>query len=120
MLYAICDSKITAATIAKTATISPATSFSLYTGATVSVYFPYANTAASPTLNINSTGAKPIYVYGAVITSVYYWPAKSTVQFTYDGSHWVKNDNSAMSTIASWCYKNDKTIIDGGKLAAGS
>ena len=120
MLYAICDSKITAATIAKTATISPATSFSLYTGATVSVYFPYANTAASPTLNINSTGAKPIYVYGAVITSVYYWPAKSTVQFTYDGSHWVMNDNSAMSTIASWCYKNDKTIIDGGKLAAGS
>lgn len=118
MLYS--TSSTAAATAAKVATISPATSFSLYTGATVSVYFPYANTAASPTLNINSTGAKPIYVYGAVITSVYYWPAKSTVQFTYDGSHWVMNDNSAMSTIASWCYKNDKTIINGGKLAAGS
>lgn len=118
MLYS--TSSTVAATVAKVATISPTTSFSLYTGATVSVYFANANTAASPTLNVNSTGAKPIYVYGAAITSVYYWTAKSTVQFTYDGSHWVMNDNSAMSTIASWCYKNDKTIINGSKLAAGS
>lgn len=118
MLYS--TSSTAAATVAKVATISPTTSFSLYTGATVSVYFANANTAASPILNVNSTGAKPIYVYGAAITSVYYWTAKSTVQFTYDGSHWVMNDNSAMSTIASWCYKNDKTIINGGKLAAGS
>lgn len=118
MLYSTSSTAV--ATVAKVATISPTTSFSLYTGATVSVYFANANTAASPTLNVNSTGAKPIYVYGAAITSVYYWTAKSTVQFTYDGSHWVMNDNSAMSTIASWCYKNDKTIINGGKLAAGS
>ena len=118
MLYS--TSSTAAATVAKVATISPTTSFSLYTGATVSVYFIYANTAASPTLNINGTGAKPIYVYGAAITSVYYWSAKSTVQFTYDGSHWVMNDNSAMSTIASWCYTNNKTLINGGKLAAGS
>ena len=124
MLYS--TSSTTAATAEKVVTISPTTSFSLYTGATVSVYFTYANTAASPKLNVNSTGAKPIYVYGAAITSVYYWSAKSTVQFTYVtdntsyGGHWVMNDNSAMSTIASWCYKNNKTIIDGGKLAAGS
>ena len=118
MLYS--TSSTTAATTAKVATISPTTSFSLYTGATVSVYFTYANTAASPTLNVNSTGAKPIYVYGAVITSVYYWSAKSTVQFTYDGSHWVMNDNSAMSTVASWCDTNNKTLINGGKLATGS
>lgn len=55
-----------AATAAKTATcdywVATAKSY-------IHVNFRYANTAASPTLNINSTGAKPIYVNGAAATT---------------------------------------------------
>ena len=44
-----------AATVAKTVS---AANFRLFKGATISVKFSYANTAASPTMNVNGTGAK--------------------------------------------------------------
>lgn len=106
--------------VAKTATISPTTSFSLYVGATVSVTFNESNTAANPTLNVNSTGAKPIYAFGTVLSRVYYWVAKSTVQFVYNGSAWVMTADSAMSLAAQWAYSNDTTYIEGSKIYAGT
>ena len=36
----------------------------LFHGLTITVRFQYSNTVASPTLNVNGTGAKPIYRYG--------------------------------------------------------
>lgn len=30
------------------------------------------------------------------------------------------NASSALSTLANWCYNNDKTIINGGKIATGT
>lgn len=51
-----------AATVAKTAALS---SYSLTTGGIVVVTFTNGNTATSPTLNINSKGAKAIYFRGA-------------------------------------------------------
>ena len=56
--YATCPTA--AATVAKVATIQNG-AFTLEVGAKVSIKFTYANTATAPTLNINSTGAKPIY-----------------------------------------------------------
>lgn len=106
-----------AATVAKVVTLS---GFSLYTGAMVSVYFTYANTASSPTLNVNSTGAKSIRVNNAAITSKYFWRAKDTVTFIYNGTYWVIADTSANSLLASWCSDNDVTLIDGGKIYAKS
>ena len=60
--YAICDTP--AATAAKTATLA---NYVLTEGAPVSVKFTYANTASNATLNLNSTGAKPIYYKGSAI-----------------------------------------------------
>ena len=117
-LFAKC---LTASDIApKTATITPSTSFSLYVGATVSVTFNESNTATSPTLNVNSTGAKPIYAFGVALSRVYYWVAKSTVQFVYNGSAWVMTADSAMSLAAQWACENDTAYIEGSKIYAGS
>ena len=117
-LFAKC---LTASDIAtKTATITPPTSFSLYVGATVPVTFNESNTATSPTLNVNSTGAKPIYAFGVALSRVYYWVAKSTVQFVYNGSAWVMTADSAMSLAAQWACENDTAYIEGSKIYAGS
>ncbi len=62
--YGTCSTA--AATAAKTVSLS---GFSLFTGATVAVMFSNGNTAANPTLNINSTGAKTIYYRNAALTS---------------------------------------------------
>jgi len=53
--YGICDTA--AGTAEKTVNM---TGFYLTKGVTVHIKFTNANSAASPTLNINETGAKPI------------------------------------------------------------
>ena len=82
MLYATCGTA--AGTAAKAATLKAGT-LVLKAGATVSVQFTYANMAASPTLNINGTGAKAVYTQGVRYA---YWAAGATVVFTYDGANW--------------------------------
>lgn len=64
--------------------------FALAAGAKVYVYFDNTNTVTSPTLNVNSTGAKSIRT-GSARESVksYTWPAGSTIEFTYDGTYWI-------------------------------
>jgi hypothetical protein len=59
-----------------------ATGFSLVTGAKVVVKFTVTNTAANPTLNVNSTGAKAIYYRDAAITAGYL-AANRTYEFVY-------------------------------------
>ena len=84
--YAACSTA--AATAAKTASITSGT-FSLEKGARVSVKFTYANTAGTPTLNVNSTGAKYIYHKGSQITgNPYISLLAGMVDFIYDGSLW--------------------------------
>jgi hypothetical protein len=82
MLLASCATGV--ATAAKVATLTSGT-LVLAVGATVSVTFANANTAASPTLNVNGTGAKPIRLNGAGYA---YWAAGATVALVYDGSYW--------------------------------
>ena len=59
--------------------------FALATGAEVTVRFTVTNTASSPTLNVNGTGAKPIQYRNAAIAAGYL-AANRTYRFVYDGS----------------------------------
>ena len=77
-----------AATAAKTASITAGT-FSLEKGARVTVAFANENTADNPTLNINSTGAKAIYIQGEQVTTGDSKNLlKGTCDFVYNGSAW--------------------------------
>ena len=84
----------TGGTVAKTAYIS---GFTLTTGVIVYIKFSYANSAANPTLNVNSTGAKPIYRYKTVAAfnnistnqQTYSWQKEEVVGFLYNGSAWM-------------------------------
>ena len=59
-----CTCTTTAAIAAKEATVVSG-NFTLFTGATVVVKFTNSNSAASPTLKIGNTNAKPIVLYGS-------------------------------------------------------
>ena len=80
--YATCSTA--AATAAKTVTCS---GFYLATGSKITVKFTITNTASSPTLNVNSTGAKPIYYRGSAI-STGYLAANRTYTFVYNGTQY--------------------------------
>lgn len=80
--YGTCSTA--AATAAKTVAC---TSFTLVTGSRIVVKFTVTNTAANPTLNVNSTGAKAIQYRGAAI-SAGYLAANRTYEFVYDGTNY--------------------------------
>lgn len=75
-------------------------------GVTIHVKFTNYNSASSPTLNVNSTGAKKIYMYGGntpgttVATS---WQSGQVVSFTYD--------SGADSNAGAW-FMNDSLNTD--------
>lgn len=75
-------------TAAKAVSITTGT-FNLEAGARVSVQFSNANTANSPTLNVNSKGAKNIFHKGTQITSGGNKALLAgVVDFIYDGTQW--------------------------------
>ena len=94
-------SQTSSGTTAKAATITPALSdtskWELTTGTIVTVKFTNANTAANPTLNINSKGAKAIKTYagGNLSADEYKWKAGSTFTFIYNGTNWLMQDSTA-------------------------
>ena len=99
-----------AVTAAKVATLDDATNFSLTAGVMVAVRFTYGNSAASPTLNVNSSGAKSIaipinesaYVTGNG-TSYNTWGARETILFTYTGTYWTHLPSGRLGYSAfSW------------------
>lgn len=73
-----------AATVAKEVTLA---GYTLTTGSRIAVKFTVTNTAASPTLNVNSTGAKAIMYRGSAI-SAGHLAAKRIYEFIYDGTNW--------------------------------
>ena len=103
--YAVCDTA--AGTAAKTVTIDD---FVLQTGVTVVIKFTNNNTASSPTLQVNSTDAKPIYRYGttaaAGVDNTTGWHAGSMVVLTYDGTGWIMNRGYNYYTDTT--YTNEK------------
>ena len=88
LLYGVCGTA--AGTAAKTVSIDGIAS--LEAGLTIAVKFTYANTAASPTLNVNSLGAKNIYQYGTTVAAgtaaTTGWQAGHVVILVYDGTGW--------------------------------
>ena len=78
--YGTCSTA--AATAAK---VVACAGFTLVTGAVIRVKFTVTNTAANPTLNVNSKGAKAIYYRGAAI-SAGYLAANRTYEFVYNGT----------------------------------
>lgn len=87
--YGTCSTA--AATAAKAVTVSSDQDFELKVGATVLVKFTNTNSAANATLNVNSTGAKPIYYNNAAYTAAgdIAGFASGYISYTYDGTYWV-------------------------------
>lgn len=112
VLYGTCDTA--AATAAKVVTCSDFDT--LMTGVTIRVKFANVNTAASPTVNINSTGAKSVYRFGSTDpVDGNSWNAGEVVELVYDGTSFFMTgaddiaakqnatDNSLQTT--------DKTVV---------
>ena len=100
--YATCATA--AATVAKVASL---TDFVLSTGARIVVKFTYSNTASSPTLNVNGTGAKAIKRYGTTAVGTNpstSWVAGEAVELVYDGTNWVIVRGTAYGNVASLTY----------------
>ena len=84
--YGVCSTS--SATIAKTVTVDD--TFELVAGAQVTIQFTNANTTISPTLNVNSTGAKIMTQYGEKTwQTLNKWNSGVIYTFVYDGTYWV-------------------------------
>ena len=103
--YGVCSTA--ANTAAKTVTLAD---FDVFTeGMLIAVKFTNTNTAASPTLNVNSKGAKPIYLNGTTspgVTVLDSWDANSVVLFVYNTTNnangcWVMVNASSADDIKS-------------------
>lgn len=88
--YGVCGTA--AKTAAKTVTVD---NFVLETGAMIVVKFTESNSVASPTLNVNGTGAKAIKRYGTTAassgTTTTGWIAGAVQLFVYDGTNWIRD-----------------------------
>lgn len=101
--YGVCDTADT--TVAKTVEIDgfPST---LTAGLQVTIKFTNKSGVASATLNVNGTGAKPIYLYGTTAvstgTTTSGWVKGAVQTFTYDGTGWVRDywNNTTYSNVA--------------------
>lgn len=97
--YGICSTA--AGTAAKTVAV---TGFNLVTGARVTVKFTVTNTAASPTLNVNGTGAKAIKYRDSTI-STGYLAANRVYEFVYDGTDYLFMGDINTDTTNAWTGK---------------
>lgn len=110
--YAECSTA--AGTAAKVVTLS---GFSLATGARITVKFTVTNTAGSPTLNVNSTGAKTIMYRGSAI-SAGYLAANRVYEFIYDGTNWeligdINTDTNTDTKVTNTLATTTKAYVTG-------
>ncbi|MBO7550640.1 MAG: hypothetical protein J6T62_03840, partial [Fibrobacter sp.] len=106
-----CECPTEAGTAAKVVTLPDAAGFVLAAGASLYVKFQYTNSVASPTLNVNGTGAKAIYRYGTTTpgtTAATSWQANSVEHLVYDGAAW---------RLVGWL--NDNTTYSNASLGQG-
>lgn len=91
-----------AGTAAKVATLENKKGFKLAAGTVVAIKFTYNNSAANPTLNVESTGAKSLKQYGTTAISTANetsgWYAGAVVIFIYDGTNWVRDQGFNTNT----------------------
>jgi hypothetical protein len=111
--YGTCSTA--AATAVKVVWTTNSESFVLQAGVEVTVNFTVTNTAASPTLNVNGTGAKPIYYRNAAITAGTL-AANRVYMFVYDGTQWELvgdiDTNTTYSTLT-------QALVDTGTETTG-
>lgn len=95
-----------AATAEKVITISGNSNWALTAGAIIAVKFSATNTAANPTLNVNGTGAKPVWYSTAAITTSslsYAGYANRPCFYVYDGTNFV---------FLGWSYDANTTYTN--------
>lgn len=63
--------------------------FRLEKGALLAVQFTYANTATSPSMNVNGTGAIAICGTNGYYVNANMWTANQLVHFVYNGTWWI-------------------------------
>lgn len=116
-----------AATAAKTDTTA-ATGCVVCKGTVVSLSMTNNNTATSPTLNINGTGAKNLYAGNGttrpLASNGLSWTAGSTASFIFDGQYWRVGEtaglasayaaNTAATNAAKTASNYISTITGGG------
>ena len=91
----------------------------LNTGDVVFVRFTNTNTVASPTLNVNSKGAKTIkcLVNGQLVDlpNAGMILANQTLQFQYDGTYWVLMNTDTLPDLSPYLtiadYQTDEEVI---------
>ena len=97
-----------AATAAKKVVIPAAQGFVLETGAIIIFKSANTNSASNVTINVNNTGAKPIYYSNAVYTgtsNIATGQAGRYMTYIYDGTNWVwlshgQEDNTTYSAMS--------------------
>ena len=82
--FGICETA--AATQAKVVTCDE---FRLEKGALLAVQFTYANTASSPSMNVNGTGAIAICGVNDYYVNTNMWTDNQMVHFVYNGTWWI-------------------------------
>lgn len=105
--YGTCSTA--AGTAAKVISLSTTTGWELVAGTTITVKFSATNTAANPTFNVNSSGAKSVWYNTAVITTDSLNRAGYATRpqmYVYDGSYWVwmgmsAEDNTTYSIMSA-------------------
>ena len=117
--YAECSTA--AATAAKVVILS---GFNLVTGARVTVKFTVTNTATSPTLNVNSTGAKAIKYRNGNI-SAGYLAANRVYEFIYDGTDYeligdINTDSNTTYTAGAGLTLSDTQFKHSNSVTAGT
>ena len=88
--YATCET--VAATAEKVVTVLGDDKWTLESGRVVMVYFTTSNSASNVTLNVNGTGAYPLWYNNAEYTSTgtaYTGYAKRVINYMFNGTHWV-------------------------------
>lgn len=92
--YYVCDTDTDVA--AKTVA---ATNYVLGTGGSIKVKMTNDNTVNNATLNINSTGAKPLFYEGARASSTNTWAGGDVLEIYYDGTNYqAKNVSPTFKT----------------------
>lgn len=100
--YVVCSTAgSTAAKVAYIGGTVAQEGFTLTTGVTVYVKFTYTNTAANPTLNINSCGAKAMQRNGVALASGEL-QANCVYAFLYDGTNWQLVNGGPAVVIYTW------------------
>ena len=87
--------------------------FILYTGATVKVKFQQHCYTLSLTLNVNNTGAKPIYWLGATNNLHSKLTANTTYEFVYDGTNYNLVSDTFDHYTSSGSSGGNETLVLG-------